>query len=132
VLTRVRVRVGEFRKQPRGGLADTAWMFHFQTLDVYKCAVAFLPVGYALAALGDGELASQLRRAALSIHLNIAEGTGRFGKDERRFLVIARGSTLECAAVLDAMQVVGLADPRIPEGHALLVRIVSMLTKMIG
>ena len=54
------------------------------------------------------------------------------GKDERRFLVIARGSALECAAVLDAMQVVGLSDPRIPDGHTLLVRIVSMLTKMIG
>jgi len=107
-------------------------MFHVQTLDVYKCAVAFLPLGYTLAALGDGELASQLRRAALSINLNIAEGSGRFGKDERRFLIIARGSALECAAVLDAMQVVGLADPRIPDGHTLLVRIVSMLTKMIG
>jgi hypothetical protein len=34
--------------------------------------------------------------------------------------------------VLDAMQVVGLADPRIPDGHTLLVRIVSMLTNMIG
>ena len=45
-------------------------MSHFQTLDVYKCAVAFLPLGYALAALSDGELASQLRRAALSINLN--------------------------------------------------------------
>ena len=107
-------------------------MFHFQTLDVYKCAVAFLPLGYALAALGDGELASQLRRAPHSINLNIAEGTGRFGKDERRFLIIARGSALECAAVLDAMMVVGLADSRIPDGHTLLVRIVSMLTKMIG
>jgi len=58
-------------------------MFHFQTLDVYRCAVAFLPIGYGLAALGDGEMASQLRRAALSINLNIAEGTGRFGKDEQ-------------------------------------------------
>jgi len=95
---------------------------------VYKCAVAFLPVGYALAALGDGEMASQLRRAALSINLNIAEGTGRFGKDERRFLVTARGSALECAAVIDAMHVVGIVDPRMPDGLALLVRIVSMLT----
>ena len=97
-------------------------------MDVYKCAVAFLPVGYALAALGDGEMASQLRRAALSINLNIAEGTGRFGKDERRFLVTARGSALECAAVIDAMHVVGIVDPRMPDGLALLVRIVSMLT----
>ncbi|CAN5123010.1 hypothetical protein BH11MYX1_BH11MYX1_12470 [soil metagenome] len=63
----------------------------FQSLDVYKCAVAFLPLGYALAALGDGELASQLRRAALSINLNIAEGTGRFGKDKRRFSAGVRG-----------------------------------------
>ena len=94
-------------------------MFHFQTLDVYKCAVTFLPIGYALARLGDGKMASQLRRAALSINLNIAEGTGRFGKDERRFLVTARGSALECAAVLDAMQVVGIADRRIADGHVL-------------
>ena len=87
---------------------------HFQTLDVSECAVAFLPLGDTLAALSDGELASQRRRAALSINLNMAEGTGRFGKDERRFLIIARGSALECAAVLDAMQVVGLADPKHP------------------
>ncbi|CAN5123006.1 hypothetical protein BH11MYX1_BH11MYX1_12460 [soil metagenome] len=30
------------------------------------------------------------------------------------------------------MQVVGLADLRIPDGHISLVRIISMLTKMIG
>ena len=68
----------------------------------------------------------------MSINLNIAEGTGRFGKDERRFLVTARGSALECAAVIDAMHVVGIDDPSMADGLALLVRIVSMLTKMIG
>jgi four helix bundle protein len=106
-------------------------MFHFQSLDVYKCAAAFLPISYGLAKLADGEMASQLRRAALSISLNIAEGTGRIGKDERRFFVTARGSGFECAALLDAMQAIGVEDPRIVEGRALLVRIVSMLTKMI-
>jgi four helix bundle protein len=111
---------------------DNGRMFHFQTLDVYKCAVAFLPIAYSLAKLGDAELGGQLRRAALSINLNIAEGTGRFGKDERRFLVTARGSALECAAALDAFIAVGIVDTRIAEGHALLVRVVSMLTKMIG
>ena len=94
--------------------------------------MAVLPIRYGLAALGDGEMASHLRRAALSINLNIAEGTGRFGKDERRLLVMARGSALECAAVLDAMQAVWIDDRRITDGHTLLVRIVSMLTKMIG
>ena len=79
----------------------------------------------------DSEMANQLRRAALSISPNIAEGTGRFDRVQRKFL-IARGSALECAAVLDAMNALDLADPRIGEGDALLVRIVSMLTKMIG
>ena len=107
-------------------------MFHFQSLDVYRCAVAFLPIAYGLSKLGDTEIAHQLRRAALSINLNIAEGTGRFDRDERRFLVTARGSALECAAILDALECLGIADVRIAEGHTLLARVVSMLTKMIG
>ena len=107
-------------------------MFHFQSLDVYKCAAAFLPISYGLAKLADGEMASQLRRAALSISLNIAEGTGRFDRDQRKFLITARGSALECAAVLDAMTAVGRAHESTADSDALLVRIVSMLTKMIG
>ena len=55
-------------------------MFHFQSLDVYKRAVEFLPIGYSLAKLGDGEMASQLRRATLSINLNIAEGRGELAE----------------------------------------------------
>src|SRR5689334_8970397 len=106
-------------------------MLHFRTLDVYRCAVAFLPKAYAIAELVDSEMASQLRRAALSINLNIAEGTGRFDKDQRRFLVAARGSALECAAVLDAIRALGIRDDDVEESIALLVRIVSMLTKMI-
>ena len=107
-------------------------MFHFQTLDVYKCAIGFLPTAYDLARLVDGEMASQLRRAALSINLNIAEGTGRFGKDERKFFITARGSAFECAALLDAMQQVGITDGQIAAGYELLHRVVSMLTKMIN
>ena len=103
-----------------------AVMFHFQTLDVYKRAAEFLPLAYSLAVGTGGELAGQLRRAALSINLNIAEGTGR------RFFITARGSEFECAAILDAMIELGMADTRISNGHALLHRIVSMLTKMIG
>ena len=107
-------------------------MLHFRTLDVYRCAVALLPIAYSIAELLDGEMSSQLRRAALSINLNIAEGTGRFDRDQRKFLVTARGSALECAAVLDAAAAIGLTAPRAAEADILVVRIVSMLTKMIG
>ncbi len=106
-------------------------MLHFRTLDVYRCAVTLLPKAYAIAKKLDSEMAGQLRRAALSINLNIAEGPGRFERDQRKFLVTARGSALECAAVLDAMQALGLTDPQITDSDALLIRIVSMLTKMI-
>lgn len=127
----VGVGVGEFSATaPR--VADAIAMFHFQTLDVYKCAIAFLPDAYEFSKLGDGEMGSQLRRAALSVSLNIAEGTGRFGNDQRKFFVTARGSAFECAAILDALQAVGISDSRMSAGYVLLQRVVSMLTKMIG
>ena len=109
-------------------------MFGFQRLDVYRCAIEFLAVAVKLAEQaprGYGSLSDQLRRAALSVPLNIAEGSGKTTRDGSRFYTIARGSALECAATLDVLETLGavkaeeLAHPR-----ALLERIVSMLTKL--
>ncbi len=57
---------------------------------------------------------SQLRRAAVSIPSNIAEGQGRLTKGEfRHFLGIARGSVLELQTQIDISHELGyLADGR--------------------
>lgn len=45
---------------------------------------------------------TQIRRAALSVHLNIAEGSSRKSESERkRYYEIARGSVIEVDAALD-------------------------------
>ena len=49
----------------------------------------------------------------------------------KRFCAIARGSAMECSAILDACRVLSLVDKNIvDEGKSLLVRIVAMLTKI--
>lgn len=47
----------------------------------------------------------QFERAAFSIMLNIAEGSGRYTKPDRRnFYVISRGFTFECVAIIDFLR----------------------------
>ena len=114
-------------------------MFGFQKLDVYRCAATFLGFASSLAEQiprGHGDLADQLRRAALSVPLNIAEGSGKGtieDREARRFYAIARGSALECAAIVDAMEALGFVQvDEASRAHELLERIVSMLTRMAG
>jgi four helix bundle protein len=78
-----------------------------------------------------GTLADQLRRAALSVPLNIAEGSGKGGRDAARFYTIARGSALECAAVMDVLEALAVVEEReLRELRELLERVVAMLTKL--
>ena len=68
----------------------------------------------------------------LSVPVNIAEGVGRTSvADRRRYYAIARGSAMECAAILDACRVLSVASPiRLAAGRSLLLRIVQMLRKL--
>jgi len=109
-------------------------MFNFRRLDVYGCAISFFKLAIPLierTPTGYHSLADQLRRAAVSIPLNIAEGSGRFDKDERRYFSMARGSALECAAIMDVLEALGtLSVEEANQEKELLERIVSMLTKL--
>ena len=110
-------------------------MLAYEKLDVYRCATEFLAAAaQILSALpkGNASLGDQLRRAALSIPLNIAESSGKpTTADRKRFAGIARGSAMECGAILDACRILELADDeQIEQGKQLLVRIVSMLSRM--
>src|SRR5205085_6566055 len=82
--------------------------FDHEKLDVYQEAIAFCGwVGELLGQISAKAAAKdQLDRALNSLPLNLAEGNGKFSAvDRARFLEIARGSALECAACLDVLTV---------------------------
>ena len=112
--------------------ADQPAVLELDGLDAYRVSLDFQRLAAAILGSARGELRAQLDRAALSVTLNIAEGVGRRSPaDRRRFYSIARGSALECAAILDIMAgraQVTLGDLRL--GRNLPVRIVQMLTKL--
>ena len=79
--------------------------FDFEKLDVYRKALAFANHVYQITKAFPKEeqfgIVSQLRRAALSIAQNLAEGCGRRSKNDRRhFFDMARSSIYEYVPLL--------------------------------
>jgi four helix bundle protein len=109
--------------------------FDHEKLDVYKESIVFCGwVGQLLAQISAKAAAKdQLDRASSSLPLNIAEGNGKFSKvDRARFLEIARGSALECAACLDVLVARKFVSPeQITSAKEQLVRIVNMLMGLL-
>ena len=116
--------------------------FDHENLDVYQLELRF--VGWVAALLASikqrptdariAEVSDQLDRASLSSLLNTAEGNGRRQRQTRaKFFDDARGSVTECAACLDALVAKGsCTKEEIQEGTEMLLRIASMLTKLIS
>ncbi len=91
----------------------------FRDLLVWQRSMALTTAVYQLTRAFPREeafgLTSQLRRSAISIPSNIAEGHGRLSAPEfRRFLLIARGSSCELQTQLEVAANLGFAD-----GHLL-------------
>jgi four helix bundle protein len=109
--------------------------FDHEKLDVYREAISFCGwVGDLLSSIPVNAAAKdQLDRASTSIPLNIAEGNGKFSDSDRaRFLEIARGSALECAACLDVLVVRKLVSGEgVGSQKEQLVRIVNMLMGLL-
>lgn len=81
-------------------------MLEFEKLEVYRKAIEFSNSVYEITKEFPQHeqfgIVSQLRRAALSVALNLAEGAGRFNKKEKRhFYRMARASAYECFPLLE-------------------------------
>ena len=78
-----------------------------EKLDVYRLAMSYVEWVYQRSSGLNGvhrTARDQWLRASQSVPLNIAEGNGKSSvADRRRYFEIARGSTLECAAIQDVL-----------------------------
>lgn len=75
-------------------------------------------------------LAHQLRRAALSVVLNIAEGAGEVSVREKvRFYRLARRSANEAAAALEAIGIVMDRPPPTDAARAELMQVIALLVR---
>ena len=107
--------------------------FGFESMDVYVVAGEFLrwvhrsllprvPRGYP-------KERDQLQRASLSILLNVAEGAQQeTGAMKRKHFRIAKGSTGECLALLEAFEIIGVGA--LEEGDQLARRLGAMLCRL--
>jgi len=90
-------------------------MFRFEELNIWKSALQYGNDLYNISSkfpkTETFALANQLRRAAVSISNNIAEGSGGSAKDFAKFLTIAIKSTLETVNILYIAQSQGYILP---------------------
>jgi len=79
----------------------------------------------------DAALASQLKRAAPSVPLNICEAMRRTGRDRAHLLTVAMGSAAEVQAILDVGLALNLLErPQAQRVEQLADRVCAMLYRV--
>ncbi len=110
-------------------------MHNFEKLDVYKRAVDIVDWLYDITKKYPRDemflMVNQLRRAAISITLNIAEGSGRTKKEFSHFLNISRTSAYECTALLQiSARRKYITAKEVKYGYKQLLIIIKMINKL--
>jgi four helix bundle protein len=113
-----------------------AQSFDHERLDVFRLSIDYVARSFEELQPLEGlhrHARDQLLRVAQSIPLSIAEGNGKRSlKDRARYLDIARGSALECAAIQDILvRTKGIKVQDDAEMKVMLHRNVAMLTRMV-
>lgn len=107
-------------------------------LNVYDSAQQLILECYRLTKLLPADerfnMVQQIRRAALSVNLNIAEGCSRKSQVERnRFFEIARGSVIEIDTAIDvAVKLSYLSSEQLQTFGDLIVKNFKLITGMIS
>ena len=111
-------------------------MFDFEQFPVYqKSEIYYSEVLRILSNPKiDKNLKDQFKRASLSIVLNIAEGAGKYTKnDKKNFYVISKGSVNECVAILRILKIEELiSESQFKVCYELLLEIAKMLSALIN
>jgi len=111
-------------------------MFDFEQFPVYQKAEQYYVKSLKVLANKqvDKNLKDQLKRASISIVLNIAEGAGKYSKnDKKNFYVIAKGSANECVAIIRILKLEGIIEESLFDSLYIdLLEIAKMLSGLIN
>jgi len=112
-------------------------MAHYRQLIVWQKSMELIVLVYQYTSKFPTSeqygLTSQMRRAAVSIPSNIAEGSRRRGKDIRHFFVIAFSSGAELETQIEASRLLGFGDEKLKmQTESLLDEVMRMLNKMVN
>ncbi len=103
-----------------------------EAFDAYRVSLDACRVCAPIAPALTANLRDQLLRASSSVVLNTAEGFGSASRGvKRRHYEIARGSAMECVAILDLASVLGFEGAP-TQARQLFTRAAMMLSKLVS